>query len=32
MVCGNLEGCVGKGGRKAQEGGDIWIHRADSRC
>ena len=32
MLCDNLEGCsgVGWGGRQAEEGGDICIHRADS--
>ena len=33
MLCGDLKGWGGEwGGRKAQEGGDICIHIADSCC
>ena len=32
MLCDDLEGWDGEGGREAQEGGDICIHIADSLC
>ena len=32
MLCDDLEGWEGEGGREAQEGGDIHIRRADSLC
>ena len=32
MLCGDLDGGDGGGGREVQEGGDIYIHIADSLC
>ena len=32
MLCDNLEGWDGEGGREAQEGGGICIHIPDSLC
>ena len=32
MLSDDLEGGLGWGGRAAQEGGDICIHKADSFC
>ena len=32
MLCDNLQGRDGEGGREAPEGGDIDIHIADSLC
>ena len=31
MLCDDLEGWDGVGGREAQKGGDICIHTVDSR-
>ena len=32
MLCGDLDGWDGGGGREVQEGGDVCIHIADSLC
>ena len=32
MLCDDLDGWEGEGGREAQEGGDKCIHIADSLC
>ena len=32
MLCDDLVGWNGEGGRETQEGGDIGIHIADSLC
>ena len=32
VFCDDLEGCDGRGGREAQEGGVIYILIADSHC
>ena len=32
VLCDDLEGWMGDGGTEAQEGGDICIHIANSRC
>ena len=32
MLCDNLEGGIGRGGREVQEGGDICMLMADSCC
>ena len=32
MLCDDLEGWAGEGGREVQEGGDAGIHIVDSLC